>query len=86
MGSLNAADWARITDALAGIRRDCASIDWDGEAGRAISERTISIVELVVTTLRDILLPEGTPPPEIVPESDGDICPPGFPTRAACCP
>lgn len=66
-------DWsARVDSALSEIRAECSVDGWDGEDGAAITEATRELSRKVVTLLH-AATPAGTPPPELVPESDGEL-------------
>lgn len=70
----SASDWRpTVLGALQCIRNECALAGWDGEGSEPITERTIQLTEDIAVCLFD-LLPKGTPAPDVIPESDGDIC------------
>jgi hypothetical protein len=72
--SKSAADWAPALEAaLRDIRNECRDAGWDGDDAVPVTDRTINIAASVSTALFD-LLPKGTPAPDLIPESDGDIC------------
>jgi hypothetical protein len=62
-----------VDSAFRGIRSECRSPDWDGQGAFAITDQVIAIAEKVVGVLFS-LLPTGTPPPDVIPEADGEIC------------
>jgi hypothetical protein len=66
-------DWsARVDSALSEIRAECFVDGWDGDGGTAITETTLELSRKVVTLLHAATA-AGTPPPELVPESDGEL-------------
>ncbi len=70
----SASDWAPIVHAaLVGIRDTCSQAGWDGEDAVAISDHVIEVVAQIAACLFT-MLPRGTPAPDVIPESDGDIC------------
>jgi hypothetical protein len=70
-GSAN--DWRPvIAPMLVRIRTECAAPGWDGDGSQAVSPRTLLRAARVVEFLAN-LVPIGTPPPDVVPESDGEI-------------
>ncbi len=70
----SASDWSPIIRAaLSGIRNESGRAGWDGEDSLPITERTIDIVAKLTECLFT-LLPRGTPAPDLIPESDGEIC------------
>jgi hypothetical protein len=70
----SASDWTPLIEAgLGHIRSECGRADWDGEGAAPINDRTIDLTVKIVTTLF-ALLPKGTPAPDLIPESDGEIC------------
>ncbi|MBI2800741.1 MAG: hypothetical protein HYX63_10775 [Gammaproteobacteria bacterium] len=70
----SASDWLPTVDAaFRGIRSECGRANWDGEDAVAITSQVISTTKKVVETLY-ALLPTGTPAPDVIPESDGEIC------------
>jgi len=70
----SASDWFPTVDAaFRSIRSECKNADWDGEGAVAISDQVIAVAEKVVGALF-ALIPKGTPAPDLIPESDGEIC------------
>lgn len=70
----SASDWLPIVHAaFRSIRSECGWENWDGEGAIAVSEQVIAVAEITVKALI-ALLPMGTPAPDIIPESDGEIC------------
>lgn len=68
-----ASDWLPSSDAaLRAISSECQAPGWDGQEGIAISVDLISTVSMIVDVLYR-MVPAGTSPPDIVPESDGEI-------------
>lgn len=67
-------DWSpSITASFEEITRNCTVPNWDGNDAMAVSEKVISIVKNFVRSLY-VIIPIGTPCPEIIPEADGEIC------------
>jgi|SRR5579885_2887340 len=70
----SASDWLPTVRAtLRGIRARCGKPNWDGGGETAVSEEVIVISEEVLIIIFSLAQP-GTPPPQIVPEADGEIC------------
>lgn len=70
----SASDWSPIVEAaLLGIRNECARVGWDGQEALPVSDQTINLVARLSDCLFG-LLPRGTPAPDLIPESDGEIC------------
>lgn len=70
----SASDWLPIIEpALREIDNECRKANWDGDGAVPITSRTIELTERIAAVLFD-LLPKGTPAPDLVPESDGEIC------------
>jgi len=70
----SAADWAPVIgSALLTIENECNQNGWDGLGSRAVIDATINLVEEIADCLFT-LLPRGTPAPDLIPESDGEIC------------
>ena len=72
--SKSAQDW--VQSALASLHEiagRCSVAGWDGEEARPIPIKAVAIAENVVWALYAIL-PQGAPSPDIIPESDGEIC------------
>lgn len=70
----SAADWSPIIEAaLLSVRNGCDRPGWDGDDALPISHRTIDIVAKLTDCLF-MLLPRGTPAPDLIPEPDGEIC------------
>lgn len=68
-----ATDWGpAIYAALAEIERDCQRPNWDGQGTAVVSQDVIANTEAVAKALHAVL-PLGTPAPDLVPESDGEI-------------
>ena len=69
----SASDWLPTISALfRSIRSECSTANWDGQGAFAIGDQVIDIAEKAVEVLFE-LLPKGTPAPDVVPESDGEI-------------
>ena len=69
-----ASDWLPSSDAaLRTISTECQAPNWDGQAAVGITADLISIARAIVHMLYR-MVPMGTPPPDIVPETDGEIC------------
>lgn len=69
----SASDWVPLIDAALGtISEECRSANWDGEGGKPISRRTIELTRKTVEAIY-ASLPLSTPPPDLMPESDGEI-------------
>jgi hypothetical protein len=68
-------DWTRtgVHGALAEIQLECTGANWDGEGAEPVSAETIALTMAVAAALSK-LIPKGTPSPEVLPESDGEIC------------
>lgn len=70
-GSAN--DWQPVIEpALLRIRAECAAPGWDGDGSAPVLPETIARAKRVAGQLANIV-PIGTPPPDVVPESDGEI-------------
>ncbi len=70
-GSAN--DWQPVIEpALLRIREECAAPGWDGEGSVPVLPKTILRAARLAEQLAGIV-PIGTAPPDVVPESDGDI-------------
>jgi len=70
----SASDWLpAIEGALRDIRHDCGNAGWDGQGASPVRDRTIELAGIIAASLFDAL-PRGTPTPDIIPESDGEIC------------
>lgn len=70
----SASDWLPTVDAaFQSIRSECKNANWDGQEAVAISDRVIAVAEKLVVALFS-LIPKGTPAPDLIPESDGEIC------------
>jgi hypothetical protein len=66
-------DWsARVDTALAEIRAECSVDGWDGEGGAAVTDATLELSRQVATLLHASVA-AGTPAPDLVPESDGEV-------------
>jgi hypothetical protein len=69
----NVQDWdVQIESALAEIVAECSVDDWDGCGAKAVLPETVTITRLVANILHE-RVPKGTPPPDVLPESDGEI-------------
>jgi len=69
-----ASDWVPLARAAFDeIRQHARSANWDGEGAAPVTAETISLADLVVQSLYS-MLPKSTPPPDIIPEGDGEIC------------
>ena len=72
--SRSASDWLpTIEGALRGIRIECHNVNWDYEGALPVTDRTIDLAAKIAASLFT-LLPKGTPAPDLIPESDGEIC------------
>ena len=72
--SRSASDWLpTIEGALRGIRIECRNANWDCEEALPVTDRTIDLAARIAASLFT-LLPKGTPSPDLIPESDGEIC------------
>ena len=70
----SAADWfPTVEAALGNIQNDCGSANWDGYGALPIKDQTIQLAKSVAETLF-VILPRGTPVPDLIPEADGEIC------------
>lgn len=70
----SASDWLPTIEAvLRGIRNDCRKDNWDGSGANPVTDRTISLTGEIAETLFT-MLPRGMPAPDLIPESDGEIC------------
>lgn len=70
----SASDWFPVVNsAFQEIRDECMEENWGGSDTSAITGALIALAENIVFTLFK-LLPKGTPNPDILPESDGEIC------------
>lgn len=68
-----ASDWLPSSDAaLRMISSECQTPNWDGRGAVAITHDLISVAGLIVDVLYR-MVPAGMPPPDIVPETDGEI-------------
>lgn len=61
-----------IAASLAGISRTAATANWDGLGAEAVSMRTVRQTRQILAMLQ-ILLPQTTPPPDVLAEPDGEI-------------
>jgi hypothetical protein len=68
-----ASDWLPLVNALAEMRAECAAENWDGEGARPVSAAATALTMAVASALFS-LVPKGTPPPDVIPEADGEIC------------
>lgn len=62
-----------IAARLAEIGRTAAMANWDGFDAEPVSAQTVNQTRQILSMLQ-ALLPETTPPPEVLAESDGEIC------------
>lgn len=70
----SASDWLpAIEGALRDIKVHCRQTDWDPEGAAPITDDTIELAGAIAALLYDAL-PKGTPTPDVIPESDGEIC------------
>jgi hypothetical protein len=70
----SASDWfPSVEAALRVIRDECQIADWDGQGAVAITDEVISLAKKVVAALF-ALVAKSTPPPDVIPEADGEIC------------
>lgn len=70
-GSAN--DWRPvIAPALERIRAACGLPGWDGQGSQPVSPKALLRAARAAEYLAD-LVPIGTPPPDVVPEGDGEI-------------
>jgi hypothetical protein len=72
--SRSASDWLPTVEAaLRGIGDECRNADWDGDGAIPVTDHTIDLAAKIAATLFT-LLPKGTPAPDLIPETDGEIC------------
>ena len=72
--SNSALDWApTVSAALRTIQNECQNLNWDAEGATPVVDTTMVLTKMVVEVLFR-LLPKGTPSPDLIPESDGEIC------------
>ena len=70
----SATNWAPvIASALLTIKNECNRDGWDGPGSHAISDVTISLAEEIAACLFTSLRRQA-PPPDVIPEADGEIC------------
>lgn len=70
----SASDWSPIIGAaLLDIKNGCGRVGWDGDDALPVSDRTIDIAAKLTECLFTMLR-RGTPAPDLIPESDGEIC------------
>jgi len=70
----SASDWSPIIEAaLLGIRNGCGRVGWDGDDALPVSDRTIDVAAKLTECLFTMLR-RGAPAPDLIPESDGEIC------------
>ena len=70
----SASDWAPIIEAaLLGIRNGCGRVGWDGDGALPVSDCTIDVAGKLTECLFTMLR-RGAPAPDLIPESDGEIC------------
>jgi hypothetical protein len=70
----SASDWSPIIEAtLLGIKNECGRVGWDGDDALPVSDRTIDVAARLIECLFTMLR-RGTPAPDLIPESDGEIC------------
>lgn len=62
-----------IAASLAEISSAAATANWDGFGAEAVSTQTLSQTRQILAMLQ-ILLPQTTPPPDVLAEPDGEIC------------
>lgn len=62
----------QIAAALAMIQAECSAPDWDGQQACAVSPQTLHQAERVAR-LFYCFVPRDTPPPEVIPEADGEV-------------
>jgi hypothetical protein len=55
------------------IRRSYNVANGDGEGAKPVTERTLALAGSVIEALVRVV-PKGTPAPDIVPETDGELC------------
>ena len=72
--SNSASDWApTVSAALRTIQNECRFQNWDSEGAMPVVDTTMVLTKMVVEALFR-LLPKVTPSPDLIPESDGEIC------------
>lgn len=70
----SASDWYPIIEAaLLGIKNECGRVGWDGDDSLPVSDLTIDVAAKLTECLFTMLR-RGTPAPDLIPESDGEIC------------
>lgn len=62
-----------ITASLAEIGRTAAIANWDGLGAEGVSAQTLNQTRQILSALQ-VLLPQTTPPPEVLAEHDSEIC------------
>jgi hypothetical protein len=68
-----AADWLPVIYAsIAEIAEQCGTPDWDEPGSVPVTSQTRQYAQELATALA-LIVPAGTPPPDILPETDGDI-------------
>lgn len=71
----SASDWLPVVDAALGeIRKNCATTNWDGSGAIPVPLETVNLVADIARALYTMLPNDGIPPPDIVAETDGEIC------------
>lgn len=71
--SRSASDWTpTIEAALREIAIDCRHANWDGEGASPVAEATVLLAGRIAQSLF-VLLPKGTPAPDVIAEHDGEI-------------
>ena len=70
----SASDWSPIIGAaLLDIKNECGKAGWDGDDALPISNCTIDVATKLIECLFTMLR-RSTPAPDLIPESDGEIC------------
>jgi hypothetical protein len=62
----------QIDAAIATIAAECSVANWDGDQAAAVSPEALRLAERVAQFFY-CYVPRGTPAPEIIPESDGEV-------------
>lgn len=68
-----AVDWLSVIYAsISEIAEQCGTPDWDGSGSVPVAPKTRLYAQELAAALA-LIMPAGTPPPDILPEADGDI-------------
>jgi hypothetical protein len=69
----NVQDWnSYIELGIAEISAECSVDDWDGQGAAAVLQSTLDISRNVANLLHESI-PLGLPPPDVIPEADGEV-------------